>query len=154
MARRKMHKFVLERVPDELQRRLDSKKWPSVLSSENFREWVEWNFVKDKDDREIIYERIESKNISEARLKKITTEALEIGWNELCEAKGREAKKKRRLAIRCFQKYMMWSYEKLSELFGGMHPSNISRCVQGDWIDAEPLWERLELEIQNEKRKT
>lgn len=154
LARRKMHEFVLERVPDELQKRLDSKKWPSVLSSKNFRKWVEWNFVKDRDDREISYVRIEPKYISEVKLKKIMTGALEIGWNELCDAKGREAKRKRRLAVRCFQKYLKWSYDKISELFGGMHSSNISRCVQGDWVNAESLWERLEIEIQNEKRKT
>lgn len=154
LARRKLHEFVLERVPDKLQKRLESKNWPSVLSSDNFREWVEWNFVKDLEDREVRYEPLETVNLSEAKIKRLVTRALEISWADLCEAKGREAKKKRQLAVRCFQKYLKWNYEKISEVFGNMHPSNISRCVRGKQVNSAPLWKRLEAELQNEKRKT
>lgn len=156
LSRRKLHEFVLEGVPEGLRHHLDGARWPSVFSSEHFKEWVEWNFVKDAEakDREVQYTELKTKDLSDEQLRRLICRVLDVNWNDLFEASGQENKKKRRLAVRCYYENLKWSYGKLSETFGAMHSSNISRCVCGNWVNDEPLWKRLVLEIQNEKRKT
>lgn len=156
LSRRKLHEFVLEGVPEGLRHQLEGTRWPSVFSSAHFREWIEWNFVKGTaaKDRGIQYTKIKPKCITEEQLRRLVCRVLEVSWSDLCKASGRDDKKKRRLAVRCYYENLKWSYAKLSETFGKMHSSNISRCVCGNWANDEPLWERLEVELQNEKRKT
>lgn len=156
LSRMKLHDFVLDGVPEDLRRQLDGARWPSVFSSEHFKEWVKWNFVKDEElkNGNLQYVEVGPKGLKEEQLREIVCRVLDVKWNRLCAACGRDDKKKRRLAVRCFSENLEWSYGRLSKTFGGMHFSNISRCVRGKWINDEPLWERLVLEIQNEKRKT
>lgn len=156
LSRRKLHEFVLDGVPEGLRCQLDGARWPSVFSSEHFREWIERNFVKDaeKKDGELQYTEVKSKGLTEEQLRRLVCRVLEVSWSDLCEARGQDKKKKRRLAVKCYYENLKWSYGQLSETFGKMHPSNISRCVCGKWANDEPLWERLVVEVQNEKRKT
>ncbi|PIR16525.1 MAG: hypothetical protein COV46_08300 [Deltaproteobacteria bacterium CG11_big_fil_rev_8_21_14_0_20_49_13] len=157
LARRKMHKFVLEGVPEGLERRLKGANWPSVFSSENFEEWIKWNFVKDIEDREIKYESAEPNKIDEKELIKIVSEVMNMSWREIANARGREAKLMRGLAIRCFRNNIRYDHEKLSSMFGNIHPTNISRALNREPEGYEHIWERLQIEIQNAqnaKRKT
>lgn len=154
LARRKLHAFVLEGVPEALKLRLESKKWPSVLSSENFEEWVKWNFVKDIKDRDVKYETMEPIKITENELIKIITTALEMSWKDIKDARGRKARLMRGMAIRCFRRYLKYDYEKLSSIFWGIHPTSISRAIRREPAEYEHMWERLQIEIQNAKRKT
>jgi REP element-mobilizing transposase RayT len=154
LARRKFHKFVLEGVPQKLYERLEGKKWPSVFSSENFQEWVEWNFVRDLKDREVQYETFKSVDVTEEEIKKIITAVLDIDWKSLCEARGFDAKMKKHIAIRCYRRYIKYAYSRLSSIFGGIHPTNIARAMSRDLGRFEPLWESIQIGIQNAKRKT
>ena len=49
---------------------------------------------------------------------------------------------------------MKYDYERLSAIFGGIHPTNISRSVNRKIEGNEDFWDYLQLEIQNAKRKT
>lgn len=154
LARRKMHEFVLQGAPKDLEARLKSKNWPSVFASDNFEEWVKWNFVKDIKDREIKYESIRLVEITEKSLIRIISAVADMRWVEIANAKGREAKLMRGLAIRCFRKYLKYDYTRLSSIFGGIHPTNISRAVSRMPKGFEHKWNHLQIEIQNAKRKT
>ncbi len=154
IARQKLHEFVMCGIPEQLKKQLDGNRWPSVLSSENFREWVEWNFVKNMDDKEVKYEHSAPMKLNKQRMRKILCEVLDIKWKNLIKATGREAKNKRRLAIRSLRKHQKYSYGELSKLFGNMNASNISRAINEELGNNEEIWEILELEIKNAKRKT
>ena len=149
-----MHDFVLKGVPEDLSERLESLKWPSVFSSENFEEWVRWNFVKDLKDREIKYNVTKEANISERKLIKVISGVMGMSWHEITNASGRKARLMRGIAIKCFRDHLRCNLEKLSSIFGGIHPANISKSVKRQPDSYKHIMERLEAEIQNAKRKT
>jgi hypothetical protein len=113
---------------------------------------VKWNFVKDLDDRNLQYSE-EVKLLGEPQLRKLVCSVLETSWKQLCVAKGREARQKRRMALCCYRQELKYDYERLSGIFGGIHPTNISRAIGERSENTSPLWERLQYEIQNAKRK-
>lgn len=141
-------------VPEKFETRLGSYRYPSVYSSENFKDWVEWNFVRDIKNREIKYSSFPAFEIQEEHLRKIVSAVLEMKWENLCRGKGREAKKNRMLAIRCYRHFLRYDYENLSRIFGKIHPSSISRAVNKDLGGLREVWSVLEWEVQNAKRKT
>lgn len=128
LARRKLHEFVLSGVPTELEKRLSSPRWPSVLSSENFEEWIQWNFVKDLDDEELEYIPVHRQAVAEKDLKKILCQLLEIDWASLKNPRGRQQQKKRAQAICFYRRYLKRNYRELSKQFG-VALSRISKIV-------------------------
>ncbi len=155
LARRKLHQFVMEGVPERLRSCLDGSKWPGTLSSAHFEEWVQWNFVKDLDDGDVEYVAADTHgSISEKKVKDIVCRVLDVKWAELSAPTGRDVRHRRMLAIRCMRRHLHWTYGDISKNFGGIHASSISRCVNAHQKIEGPLWEQLEEEVQNAKRKT
>jgi len=113
--------------------------------------------VKDIDDDELAYNTVESAKIEKRKLERLICSALEMKWDDLCNASGKEAKMKRGLAIRSFRRHLKYNLSELSDIFGGIHVTNVSRAANRELKEddtASQLWERLKLEIQNAKRKT
>jgi len=131
LARRKFHEFVMAGVPEDLEKKLDGKKWPSVLSSENFEEWVKWNFVKDIDDGEIQYEELHDRQVSAQKLQKIVCEALDTKWKALTGPSTLSDRRKRVVAIRLYRQYLKLTYGELEKIFNLKAP-RISRIMQSE----------------------
>lgn len=144
-ARRKLHKFVLEGVPEEFNELLNREKWPSVIGTEHFQEWIEWNFVKDKGSEEIRYEpqEQEHKVLNSDELKRIIVEVSGLQWKEIRKAVGYEAKRLRKLSIKVFHQYSSYDRARMCKIFGGINLSTISRAVRDKGITDDPLWEVL-----------
>ncbi|PIR18399.1 MAG: hypothetical protein COV46_00170, partial [Deltaproteobacteria bacterium CG11_big_fil_rev_8_21_14_0_20_49_13] len=86
LARRKFNQFVMEGVPEELQQRLDAARSPSVFSSKNFEEWIEWNFVKDIKDGDrgdVQYQSEHVCKVSLANLQKALCDSLDTSWKDI-----------------------------------------------------------------------
>jgi len=131
LARRKFTQFVMEGVPEELQKRLDAAKWPSVFSGKNFEEWIEWNFVKDiKDgDRGDVQYRSEHVcEVSSKDMQKALCTALDVAWKDMVNPTSLECRQKRAIAIWCYRTFMKATYGKISGVFG-VKPARISRIM-------------------------
>ena len=150
LARRKLHEFVMAGVPEPLKKRLDGARLPSVLSSRNFEEWVEWNFVKDLSDRELNYEACHSKQVSEKELRKVVCARLETTWGELTSPTGREGQQKRAMAIWLYRHYLKKSYRELSTVFG-VKPARISRIMAIDGLIPEEILEFINAHVKSKK---
>ena len=127
-AKRKLHDFVMAGVPEELKTKLEGRRWPSVLSSDNFEEWVEWNFVRDLKDREIQYIENKPKGVSEKGLRKALCDLFEIEWDQLVAARSRPDRNCRAKAIWFYRRILKKGYHELSQLFG-VRPSRISAIL-------------------------
>ncbi|MBF0106133.1 MAG: transposase [Deltaproteobacteria bacterium] len=112
-ARKKLQQFMNMGVPRKLEERLSKKKWPSVFSSENFKDWVEWNFVKDIKNRDLKYHGKAIKIIEEPRLKKILTQFFGLKWEEITQAKGAHKRSVRALCVGMYRRHLLWDYENL-----------------------------------------
>ena len=146
-ARRRLHEFVISGVPGELESRLASRRWPSVLSRENFEEWVCWNFVKDLNDDELEYIPDHLSEVSEAKLKRVLCQLLEIDWVNLKEPRGREHQKKRAQVVWFYRRYLKWGYKEISREFG-IVPSRISKIMYAVDLVDENLQENVRTILQ------
>jgi len=54
-ARRGLVAFTASGVPEVLQKMLEGKKWPSILGSEIYSDWIERNYIPKVTDREVVY---------------------------------------------------------------------------------------------------
>ena len=118
-------------APEELQKRLDGAKWPSVFSSENFKEWIEWNFVKDiknGDKGDVQYQPDHVHGVSADRLQKVLCEILDLSWKEIICPTSLEGRQKRVIAIRCYRQFVKLTYGEISNIFG-VKPARISRIM-------------------------
>lgn len=153
-ARKKLQQYMNQGVPKKLEGRLATKRWPSVLSSKNFKSWVEWNFVKDIKNRELRYQDESVRLINEVMLKKILCGFFKMKWKEIAQAKGASKKAVRALCIGMYRRHLLWDHEKISREFAGLHPSSISRAIERAKKLLPDEREYLEATIQNAKRKT
>lgn len=155
-ARRKLHEFVIQGVPQGLQKNLEGSKWPTVLGKENFEEWVKWNFVKDLKDKEIQFVKNPAydRKINPRDLRKIIQEILSVSWAQLVTPVGKVQRQKRAIAVALFRKHIQLPYSELSKTFGNLNPASISRMIKKTPKSDPDLWEYLNAEIQNAKRKT
>lgn len=131
LARRKFHQFVMQGVPGELQKRLDGAKWPSVFSSENFEEWIEWNFVKDiksGDRGDVQYQPDHVHEVSADQLQRVLCEALDISWRDIISPTSLEGRQKRAIAIWCYRQFVKLTYGEISNIFS-VKPARISRIM-------------------------
>ena len=143
-ARRKLHEFVLQGVPEKLGTLLNRKKWPSIMGTEHFQKWVEWNFVKESDLNNVEYVSQREKIIRKSELQKMIVERLDCSWDVLCLASGYRAKRLRKMAIRAMYKYAHCTYGEICEFFGGINPSTVTRAVADKNILDDPQWKALE----------
>lgn len=153
-SKRKMHEFVLAGVPSRLNSLLEGNRWPSVFSAGHFEDWVEWNFVKDKKDREVQYQPLKPKVLSSDELKRILMRVLEMPWQKLINPSGYEGKRLRKLAIKGFHQHTNCSYGEICKIFGSINASTVSRAVKDKTIIEEPRWEMLNHDVQNAHCKT
>lgn len=137
LARRKLHEFVLQGVPAALEKQLSSTRWPSLLSGDNFKAWVEWNFVKDLADDHLEYVPARHRAISEVTLRKLVCRHLEADWSNLSNPQGRQEQQKRAKAIWLYRHHLNVGYEALSKEFG-VAPSRISKIMgQKELVSAD-----------------
>ena len=146
-ARRKFHEFVMEGVPVELEKHLSGRRWPSVLSSENFEEWIRWNFTKDLDDEQIEYVSAHCCKISEHSLKRVLCQLLETDALSLKDPRGRKQQKKRAQAIWFYRHHLKWGYKEISKQFG-ITPSRISKILHHEGLVNPVLQERMVLHLK------
>lgn len=149
-ARRKLHEFVLAGVPEALEKRLLNRRWPSVLSSENFEEWIKWNFVKDLDDDQLEYIPAHPERVSENALQEILCQLLETQWPALKDPRGRTQQKKRAKAIWFYRRYLKWGYGKLSKVFQVV-PSRITQITKATDLVTPELIEYVAAYLKSEK---
>lgn len=147
LARRKLHEFVMSGVPIELEKRLSGQKWPSVLSSANFEEWVHWNFVKDLDDEQLEYVPNHNQQVAEESLQKILCQIFETNWPSLKKPQGHEQQKRRAQAIWFYRRYLKLGYNELSKIFG-LVPSRISKIMSKNDMVSSELNEQVVLSLK------
>ncbi len=147
LARRKLHEFVMAGVPEELEKQLSAKRWPSVLSSKNFEEWVQWNFVRDMDDVDVAYIPDHGQQISEKELRDAICRIFEVDWLSLKKPHGHSEQKRRAQAIWFYRKYLNMGYKKLSKEFG-LTPSRISKIMSSKEMVSPELNERVAISLK------
>lgn len=152
LARRKLHEFVLQGVPEALEKQLSSKRWPSVLSGDNFAAWIQWNFVKDLDDDQVTYVPDRHEAISERALRQAVCHLLETDWAGLKAPKGRLAQQSRAKAIWLYRTFLKQGYGELSKVFG-VAPSRISRIMQQEGLVSPSLQEQVSVAINRGVQK-
>lgn len=154
-ARRKLHEFVVAGVPTKLLSRLEGEKRPTILSTDNFREWVEYNFVDEALGRELQYVAEEPTRLSETQIRKILCDLSDKRWRAICNPTGFEAKEYRRMAVWAYRWYLGKTCREISERFS-LNLSKISRLVNE--VDkasrTDILWKRFITELEHEKVKT
>lgn len=146
LARRKFHTFVLEGVPKKLEERLKSRRVPSVLGSENFEEWIRWNFVKDVKTQEVQYRTPYTKEVSEKQLREVLCNALDVSWECLIDPQGRDEQRKRAVAIWVYRRFLKMGYQELSNQFG-VRVSRVSRIMADKNLVPSDLLERVTAEV-------
>lgn len=149
-ARRKFHKFVLEGIPAELENRLSGGRWPSVLSRKNFEEWVQWNFVKDRDEEQLEYVPSHGHRVSEKALRRIVCRLLDMRWKTITNPAGWMEQRNRARAIWFYRRHLKWGYGDLSREFG-VAPSRISQIMKETDLIAPTLKEHMAAELKSEK---
>lgn len=154
-ARRKLHEFVMEGVPAKLLNRLEGERRPTVLSTENFQDWVEYNFVDKELGRELQYIAEKRTRLSEMQIQRILCDLSGKKWRAICNPAGFEAKEHRRMAVWAYRWYLGKSYGEISERFG-LNLSKISRTVnEVDKVSkTDILWKHFIAELEHEKVKT
>jgi REP element-mobilizing transposase RayT len=152
LARRKLHEFVVQGVPAALERQLSGQRLPSVLSSENFEKWIQWNFVKDLEDDEVTYVPVCPPKISEGVLRAAVCRYVESDWSSLKNPKGRREQQKRAQAIWLYRYYLKAGYGALSKVFG-VAPSRISRIMQKEGLVSQDLREQISLAVERGAQK-
>lgn len=146
LARRRLHEFVLQGVPTALEKQLSGQRWPSVLSSDNFEAWIQWNFVKDLDDSQVKYVPERPKVIPKEKLKQAVCCHLGMKWSSLKSPQGRHEQQQRARAIWLYRHHLKMGYETLSKEFG-VTPSRISKIMQQEGLVSQDLQELISLSI-------
>jgi REP element-mobilizing transposase RayT len=155
-ARRELVVFTAAGVPEELQKVLDGKKWPAILSGELYSEWIKRNYIPKVRDREVIYPR---RDVSRLTLKQIIGAICAVAdksWPTIKAARRGKDLKWRKFAVLALRRELGLTYEKIARSVGGMHPSQISRLIHCERHDLERdhEWQHIIAELQAAKVKT
>lgn len=152
VARRKLYEFLMQGVPENLERRLSAERWPSVLSSDNFEAWIQWNFVKDLKDDQVRYVPARHKVVSEHALRKALCRALGVSRAELTQPEGRKAQQMRAQAIWCYRHFLKMGYSELAGLFG-VGASRITRIMKQEGLVGADFLEMISVSLGDSSRK-
>lgn len=150
LARRKFHNFVMSGVPEPLHKILSGSRWPSVFSSKNFEEWIEWNFVKDLGDKLLEYRPAHKNEVSERALQRILCQVMGVKWGEVVKPAGREGQRNRAVAIWFYRRYLKMSYGELSKQFG-IVPSRITAILKSKDIVSDEIGDLVDMYIKSKK---
>ena len=148
--RRKFHKFVMDGVPEPLLKCLSGSRWPSVFSSENFEEWIKWNFVKDLDGKLLEYNPAHQKDVSERSLQQILCQLMDVKWGAVVDPAGRKEQRNRAVAVWFYRRYLKKTYSDLSEQFG-VAPSRITMIMKEKGVVGEEFKELVDMHLKSEK---
>lgn len=146
-ARRKLMEFVGEGVPEKLKLLLGRNKWPSVFGTDSFQEWVKWNFVKEKEINEIMYEPPKDRILKPQVIKGIIIDVTGLQWKEIGKAKGYKTKRVRRLAIKALSQYSLCNRTEIGRLLGKIDVATVSRAARDDAVFDDPMWEVISQQI-------
>jgi putative transposase len=150
-SRKELNRFVQSGVPKSLEKRLSSSNWPSVFSTKSFEALIEWNFVKDLQNKAVQYRPMRTKTLNIKKTKKTICEVLDYSWQDIVSPKTRKDQQHRYMAIAAIQRTNRQEFKALSILFEGIIPSTITKaCKKAPEINPE-LWEYLMVSLRSEK---
>lgn len=155
-ARRNLVKFISAGVPEKLCKTLDGNRWPSVLGSELFSDWVENTHIKLKRDPEIVSDIPQVEVLPLKQIIKIISDIAGIPWPLIKAANDREGKFWRDASIVAMRQAIGLTYNKISRAIGGIHPAQISRLMHNKYnaLASDQRWLHLNAELENAKVKT
>ncbi len=129
-ARKKLREFMNEKVPTNLEKRLESKKWPSTFSTKMFQELVEWNFVSDLKNKNIHYEPYIPIKITERHVRTAICQTFECKWQQVAQPRGRQQKLFRAISLALYSRKLGWTYKQILKRFPDVHETTVSKAIQ------------------------
>lgn len=131
-ATKELDRFIMAGVPEEVERRLGGKQLPSVLGTEEFKGWVEYNFIEPfRSDREIPEaKRSLRRNVP---LKSIDRFIRSVyGIKRIAGIRGNQphANEARAMAIYLMRRVAGAGHRDIAEAMGGMSPEAIAKTLQ------------------------
>lgn len=125
-----LKKFMDEGVPQELENKLNSKKWPTLLSSEMFQKLIELSLVSKKKDSVIKYTPPRAKKYDVKQINKMICDIYECDWKDVKNPKGLQAKNIRAIVIGMYSKKVGMTYKQITKHLPGIHESTVSRAAK------------------------
>lgn len=131
-AAKKLDKFVLTNSAFDIYKILDSKKPPSILGSDGFKDWIEYNFNKKLQPKKEIPEikRIKRKPVKIKQIISFTASHYQLKSNDI--KKGKRAKKNeaRQLAIYLARQLTGLPYATIAKEFMDISIDGVSKAIQ------------------------
>ena len=126
-ALRRYKKFVNKEVPEEINRILGSRKWPSVLGKESFKDWVRGTFFVQKRHAEVP----ESKSLTPGpeRIKEAVCRSYGINEEDLVDSKRGMTNEPRNISIYLMRNLMGNKLEEIGREFGINNYSSVSTII-------------------------
>lgn len=155
-ARRELVDFTRAGVPDALQNVLEGKRWPAIFSSELYRDWIEKNYIPKVRDREVIYPLRDASRPTIKQVIHALCTIADMSWRDIKSVHRGEGLIWRKFAILALRQRLGLTYNKISRVLGGIHPSQISRLINCErtCLEQDGRWLHVIAELQNAKVKT
>ena len=140
--------FVGEGVPDELKKKLSGRRWPSILGTATYKDWVIDNFLKDRGKTTVMPDMGREKR--RYKLQDILKSVSDIcdcpitHLRKSWRAKGNEG---RRLAIYLVWEYMGMTQERVAKVFKGITAAGVAQSnqrLQGNLKEDKFLQEKIQ----------
>lgn len=146
-ARRKLREFMSEKVPANLEKRLESKKWPSTFSTKMFQELVEWNFVSDLKNKNVHYEPYIPIKITEQQVRTAICQTFACQWQQVTHPKGRQQKFFRAMALALYSRKLGWTYKQILQHFPDVHDTTVAKAIQRAPLADPEMWMKVNLHL-------
>ena len=126
-ALRRYKNFVNKEVSEEINRILGSRKWPSVLGKESFKDWVRGSFFVQKRHAEVP----QSKSLAPGpgRIKEAVCRSYDINEEDLVVSKRGMTNEPRNIAIYLMRNLMGNKLEEIGREFGINNYSSVSTII-------------------------
>jgi len=127
-ALRRYRTFVNKEIPEEINRILGSKKWPSVIGKEGFINWVKDNFFVQKRHAEVP----ESKSLApdSEKIKGAVCRSYDISEEDLLISRRGMTNEPRNAAIYLMRHLMGSKLEEIGQEFGIYNYSSVSTVIE------------------------
>ena len=129
-ARRQIKKFMKEKIPEGLEKRLSSNNWPTTYSTRLFQKLIEWNFVSDLKSKNVKYKPYRPVKIAPSVIKKVICELYQCQWQQVINPVGHQQKSIRAVALALYSKHLGWTYKKTIEVFPRIHANTLSYAIK------------------------
>ena len=150
-ARKHLRKFMNEKIPQGLEKRLASTKWPSTYSTRNFQNLIEWNFVCDLKGKNIHYEPYRPIKVTVKDIRAAICDFYQCKWKQVTHPRGREEKGLRAVALGLYSLKLGWTYKKIIEHFPDIHENTLSNAIRrAPTIDPD-IWALLNQHLDHLK---